>query len=215
MNNPTNKQWTNAATAIVLAKMSSFLKISFVFGSFFTWFSASSIAIPLIGSFGGSTCGIAFFTASLLIRLVFGYGISLKILAFYIPGLCASLYLAQRSALLALGVPLICMIAFIAHPASNGAYIYCAYWLIPMVLGNIRYRSLFTRALTATFIAHAVGSTIWIYTSPTTPAFWITLIPIVAVERFIYATGITLMHKALTLVSSSKKNSNALPLHSA
>ncbi len=215
MNNPINKQWTNAATAMALAKMSSFVKISFVFGSFFTWFSASSIAIPLIGSFGGSICALVFFTVSLLARLAFGYGISLKILAFYIPGLCASLYLAQRSALLAVGLPLICMIAFIAHPAGNDTSIYCAYWLIPMVLFYLPHQSLFTRALTATFIAHAVGSTIWIYTSPTTAAFWIALIPLVAVERCIYATGITLMHKAITLLSSSKQASRAHSLHSA
>jgi hypothetical protein len=74
---------------------------------------------------------------------------------------------------------------------------------------------MFTHALTATFIAHAVGSTIWIYSQPTTPAFWLALIPIVALERLIYAVGITVMHSALAQIVHKKQRSIARIVHSA
>lgn len=205
MSNGMNKQWISTASVITLAKLSSVLKISFVFGSFFTWFSASSIAIPLIGLLGGAQSAIAFFMINLLGRVAFGYGLSLKILAFYIPGLCASLYLARRSAFFGISISLMCIAAFVAHPVGGQAYIYSAYWLIPMILCFWTRKSLFTESLIATFIAHAVGSTIWIYTCPSTAAFWIALIPIVALERCIYATGITLVHNALMLIEAKKQ----------
>lgn len=44
-----------------------------------------------------------------------------------------------------------------------------------------------TPALRITFITHAVGSILWIYTIPTTPGYWTALIPIVALERLCLA----------------------------
>lgn len=211
MNNTTTKQWITRIGIMTLAKMSSLLKLSFVFGTFFTCFSASCITIPLIGLLGGTFSTMVFFTITLLSRLVLGYGISFKILAYYIPGLCASLYLAQRSALLAVGLPIICMIAFILHPVGHDAALYTAYWLIPLLLLCIPQKTVFTHALTATFIAHAVGSTLWIYTHPTTPALWLALIPIVALERLIYALGITVMHTAITVVVGTKRVRETTP----
>jgi len=49
---------------------------------------------------------------------------------------------------------------------------------------------LFAKSLGATFTAHSIGSTIWIWTIPSTALLWNTLIPIVAVERTLFALGI-------------------------
>jgi len=62
---------------------------------------------------------------------------------------------------------------------------------------DIPFKSIFLHSLTSTLIAHAVGSVIWIYTTPMTPAFWYALIPIVAVERLVMAIGMTTMYHAI------------------
>ncbi len=57
-------------------------------------------------------------------------------------------------------------------------------------------KNIFLHSLTSTFIAHAVGSVIWLYATPMTPEFWYALIPVVAVERLVIASGMTLAYYA-------------------
>ena len=45
--------------------------------------------------------------------------------------------------------------------------------------------------MSATFIAHAVGSLIWLYTVGMTSLYWNSLIPLVAIERLVFAVGMT------------------------
>jgi hypothetical protein len=75
---------------------------------------------------------------------------------------------------------------FWVHPIGAQAWPYALYWLIPVVLyclGNNK-NNVYT-ALGSTFIAHAAGSIIWLYTVPMTSQQWLALIPVVAVERLI------------------------------
>jgi len=58
-------------------------------------------------------------------------------------------------------------------------------------------QSFFLVALSSSFIAHAVGSVIWLYSLSMPAEKWIALIPIVAVERFIFAAGSFLVHMGL------------------
>jgi hypothetical protein len=51
--------------------------------------------------------------------------------------------------------------------------------------------------LGSTFIAHAVGSTIWIYTVPMTAQMWLGLMPLVAIERLCFATGMVVSYHAV------------------
>lgn len=83
--------------------------------------------------------------------------------------------------------------AFMAHPVGAQAWVYSVYWLIPVLLYVIRKKSLFLEALGSTFIAHAVGSVIWIYADPITPHAWLALIPVVFIERLIFASGIVVV----------------------
>ncbi|MFA6907667.1 MAG: hypothetical protein WC263_02465, partial [Candidatus Micrarchaeia archaeon] len=67
---------------------------------------------------------------------------------------------------------------------------YSLYWLIPAIALALP-EHLLLRSLGSTFTAHAIGGVIWIYSFPTTPAFWMMLIPIVAFERLLFALGIS------------------------
>jgi hypothetical protein len=92
------------------------------------------------------------------------------------------------------------MILFIMHPVAGDAFAYSFYWLIPIVIYALSYKSTFCRALSATFLAHAVGSIIWLYTVPMTSAQWLSLIPVVAVERLVMACGMTVLYYVLNWV---------------
>jgi hypothetical protein len=112
-------------------------------------------------------------------------------------------------------LPITCMLLFIAHPVGQNAFVYSFYWLIPPVFFMIKeFRSKkrketvstnFTVVMTAlqsTFIAHAVGSIIWLYTVPTTAHYWIALMPVVAVERLVSAASMTLLYLAISRTQS-------------
>ncbi|NGX61869.1 MAG: hypothetical protein K940chlam9_01358 [Chlamydiae bacterium] len=75
---------------------------------------------------------------------------------------------------------------FILSPSGAEAWPYALYWLIPIACSFVRPR-LATRALSSTFIAHATGSVIWAYLVPLSSGQWLTLIPVVAVERLLLA----------------------------
>ncbi len=84
--------------------------------------------------------------------------------------------------LLNLLLPATCMAIFILHPVAGKATPYALYWLIPITIFFTRTTPLLL-ALQSTFVAHAVGSIIWLFVIPTTPEQWLALIPLVAVER--------------------------------
>ncbi len=101
-------------------------------------------------------------------------------------------------------LPIACMIAFCWHPVGQQAFAYSLYWLIPPALfANKNLFRVFAKgarrsyilnslspAIRITFITHAVGSILWLYTVPTTSTYWIALIPVVAFER-LYLAGAT------------------------
>jgi hypothetical protein len=49
-------------------------------------------------------------------------------------------------------------------------------------------------ALSSTFVAHAIGSLMWLYFLPTTPEYWMLLIPRVAIERIVFALAMSLVY---------------------
>lgn len=186
-----------------LVQLSSVAKMSFIVGSCAAWFSASAIMAPLAGFFGGIIgCGVV-----LIVRMVFHYiifkTISFKFLALCIPGFCASLYWATRSSIIRVVLPLACMALFIAHPVGNQAFFYSFYWFIPVVLFFVGRETLFMQALGSTFVAHAVGSVIWLYTVPMTAVTWMALIPVVALERFVFAMGMVVVCKSFMVLKNS------------
>jgi hypothetical protein len=189
-----------AASYAAIFKLSGLLKVSFLVGSHMIWFSGVSSVLPLAGAFGGILGAGLVFLVRQLLHLFFFKTLSLSFLALCIPGFCASLYWASNSAIIRLLLPISCMGLFIAHPVGGQAYFYAFYWLIPVVLYFVPQRSLFLTALASTFIAHAVGSVIWCYTVPMTAGMWLGLMPIVALERILFALGMVAAHQVISFV---------------
>jgi len=100
---------------------------------------------------------------------------------------------------LGIAIPALAMLAFWLHPIGQQAWFYALYWTIPIAAKFIPDRILW-RSFGATFTAHAVGSVLFLYTIPTDPMLWIGLIPVVAVERTIFALGITASYLVFTNV---------------
>lgn len=183
----------------IMLKAISLYKISFILGSQTAFFNGSSVAIPLVGFFAGPIGSVLLFLVRLGNWHLFTSG-SLHLLSFVVPGFCASLYWTTKSSLIRWWLPLICMGAFIAHPVGHDAFVYTFYWFIPLTLFFYKRDTLWTQALGSTFVAHAVGSVIWLYTVPTTAAMWITLLPIVAVERLLCVAGMASICYAAMIV---------------
>lgn len=173
-----------------IAQLAALVKVSYVFGTIAGFFSLSSLIIPAgAASFGfGSVLGASM--VAWVIHAVISKSILIG-LTYQLPTLCASLSFSGSRKLFYGVIPAVCMILFIAHPASIGGQAYALYWLIPMLLGMCRVRSLYLRSLAATFIAHAVGSVIWLYAGKLTGSAWPALMPIVAIERLVFAGIIT------------------------
>jgi len=184
------------------AKCASILKVSFIVGSYAIFFSAAHCITPLLGTFCGATAASLFFIARVILRLVVCKAVSLSILALYVPGLCASLYLATDNIIIRLFLPVICMVLFVLHPVGSQAYGYSLFWLIPIVLHFFPQRLFFWRALGSTFVAHAVGSVIWLYTVPMTAAMWIGLMPVVAIERLFFSIAMVVLHHVIVVMSN-------------
>ena len=106
------------------------------------------------------------------------------------------------------------MLLFLAYQMSpNGHWIYSLYWLIPIFLPVLMPKNLFARSLSSTFVAHAIGSVAFLYLFDTTPEFWLSLIPIVALERLTFATGISLSYVVMnTLLANLFPEENVLKI---
>jgi hypothetical protein len=197
------KMMTNsfkAASYAAFFKISGLLKVSFLLGSQTVWFSGVNAVLPLSGAFGGALGAGLVFLVRQLIHLFFFKTVSLSFLALCIPGYFASLYWTTQHALIRLVLPLACMGLFVAHPVGGQAFFYSLYWLIPVALYFVPKKSLFLTALGSTFIAHAVGSVIWCYTVPMTVSMWAALMPIVALERVLFALGMVVAYRIISFV---------------
>lgn len=115
----------------------------------------------------------------------------------FFPMLFAALYFARKSRVMLL-VPLAAIVAFVAHPIGRTVWYYAVFWLIPILTYFARDRSLLARSLGATFTAHAVGGALWIYAFNLPKAVWVGLIPVVIMERIMFAVGIAVSYYALT-----------------
>lgn len=183
-----------------IAKISGLMKISFLVGSQMVWFSATNSVLPLAGAFGGVMGSGLVFLIRQLIHLMVSKTVSLSFLAFCIPGFCASLYWATQHYIVRLLLPIACMGLFVIHPVGAQAFVYSLYWLIPVVLFFMPKKTIFLQALGSTFIAHAVGSVIWLYTVPMTATTWMALMPLVLFERVAFALGMVIMHHVISFV---------------
>lgn len=132
----------------------------------------------------------------------------------FFPSLFAVAYFSRKSRLGTI-VPLVAIIAFNVHPIGRSVWYFSLFWLIPIVCHVLRDRFLLARALGATFTAHAVGGALWIWAFALPKAVWVSLIPIVAMERALFTVGIVITYVICTnlLAYLTKQKMIRLPFH--
>ncbi|MFH0836154.1 MAG: hypothetical protein V1834_03255 [Candidatus Micrarchaeota archaeon] len=108
----------------------------------------------------------------------------------FAPMALAAYYFAVKTRL-GIVFPALCMALFWIHPIGGQVWFYPLYWLIPIAVELWFKSNLFAKSLGTTFTAHAVGSVLFLYSVPSPPSLWLALIPVVAMERFMFALGIT------------------------
>lgn len=190
--------------------MKKFEKIIFLIIFFVIIFTASRISLfqivgakqsftlfeflyPLPAAFLGSGWGAGVVLVVKILNWLFS-GQSLDLITFirFFPAVLAAFYFASKSKWNLL-VPVACMILFWANPVGRAAFPYALFWLIPIFVFPLK-KGLALNALGTTFIAHALGSTAFLYSVPMTAEVWRGLIPVVLMERFIFAAGICLSY---------------------
>ena len=178
----------------ILLKLLSRLSLWRLFGAKIGF--AAALA-PAIGFFSGASTCIGVF----LLRTLFSLTSSLSLLTgiLYLPTLAGSLVLSTQSRILQIGIALVCMALFLLHPVGSQSWLYTLYWLIPIGISVLPKSSIFLRSLSSTFITHAVGSVLFLYTHPTTSYFWHALIAHVWLERLAYALILTVSYYVVTL----------------
>jgi hypothetical protein len=176
--------------------VSSFFKVSAILGSKNAFFSGITLLGPLVGLWGQS---IGSYGLYCIRSLLASKPLTVSLL-YHLPGLSGSLYWHANRWLMAVVVPLVCMVIFVMHPVGSQAFGYTLYWFVPVIVYFLEPRSFFFHALATSFIVHAVGSVIWLYTHKMTAGQWWALIPVVFVERIVSAVGMSLLYGGISMV---------------
>lgn len=184
--------------SICIVLLIACVPFNFIVGSHFAWFSCATVSIPALG-YHYSLLYVIFyiFTKALCLQKL-----SWLFLLKRLPLVCSTLALQRRDIKISVGVPAVAMILFCLHPVGWQACYYSWYWFIPMIIYWFVQDSLYARAVCASFVAHAIGSVIWLYTGTITAQTWMALIPLVAIERLLIALGIVACIYAMRLVTS-------------
>ncbi len=193
------------AAAGLLAMHANFSQLLGAPNQFFTGFQFFA---PVAGAFLGGMVGAGVVIAAQVAdMLLTGKAFTLLNLARLLPLAFAAWYFSTpRKSKLTAVVPLAAIALFLLHPVGGQVWYYpLMFWGIPVVVALFFANNLFARSLGATMTAHAVGGVVWIYSLPTTPAFWAGLVPVVAYERLLFAAGIAVSYVAFNAVLSRLK----------
>lgn len=178
----------------LLLELSSMVRLSHTIGSSRMFFSGINCTGPLIGFRRLGAFVLVLTRRYFFSSVTYTAGLGLfNPLVYHIPTLIASAYWFSSSRIVRLFLPILCMVLFIAHPVGSQVFFYSWYWFIPVFIHFLPQKMVFFEALGTTFIAHAVGSVIWIYMVPMPAEYWIGLMPVVAVERLLFASGMVVI----------------------
>lgn len=175
---------------------------------------------PIAGAFLGSVLGIVSVLAVEVGNMfIKGSAWNLGSIIRLFPTLFAVYYFAtikNKNSKWILAVPVLSILAFIAHPEGQKIPQYTLFWIIPLFAYKFR-NNLYIRSLGTTFTAHAVGGAAWIWAFNLKASVWQGLIPIVIAERLLFAAGIAssfiIVKYSLSFLASKKmlpKLENAL-----
>lgn len=159
---------------------------------------------PVAGAFLGIFGIFAVLVAELVNFALVGKEATLLNLLRLTPMLFAAYYFSRNTSKgfndkLSLVIPVLAMIAFWSTPAGAQAWYYALFWLIPIIVKFLPDR-LFLRSLGATFTAHAVGAALFALAVPISAEVWTMLVPITAMERVMFAAGISVSFVLFTNV---------------
>jgi hypothetical protein len=211
------------ASLLFLHLITRAITLSFACGSSYFFFPLSVSFLPLIGLYSGFVGLVIHSSITYFLQNFITFS-SLGLLALRLPTLAGGLYWAlnKRSSLSTppktLLITLLCSAAaglFILHPVGYYAAPYTLFWAIPILTTLFGQNSLFFHALGSTFTCHAVGSVVWLYAkNGLTSQAWLHLIPLVCIERLLYAllmTGFCYSFHFLIDYFNRYKNSLKIP----
>jgi len=184
------------------------LKVSNLAGSSASFTAFDSFA-PITGAFIGTAWGVVSVLAMQVVNFLIHGSLNTDVgtIIRLIPTLFAVVYFAHKSKFNVV-VPIVAIAAFLIHPIGRTVWFYTLFWLIPIVAYFYQDKYLFVKSLGATFTAHAVGGAMWIYALNLPSSVWIGLIPIVVVERLLFAVGISVSFVLMTKAVDYLANKN-------
>lgn len=172
---------------------------------------------PIAGGFLGPVFGIlSVFGVEIANMLIKGSPWTTGSVIRLFPTLFAVLYFAviaskKTQGKWLLAIPVICILAFIAHPIGRQVPYYALmFWTIPL-LAYLKRNNLFFKSLGSTFTAHAVGGAAWIWAFNLPAQVWHNLIPVVITERLLFATGIAVSYLAVKYTLNYLSSKKLLP----
>lgn len=196
-----NRKFTFLISFLVVS-LARFFPLSYIIGSFGSFFSASTIASALVGKYSSVwSLGLFFIAYKKTNFLMFLLNRS--------PLLFSAWDYKAPNLLVSVIIPLVSILLFIAHPLGFYAWPYAMYWFLPILIFLSKKESIFLKSLSSVFVAHAVGSIIFLHTHEMSPDSWIALMPVVAFERMIMAISLAgidlLIQRVFQALSTHKK----------
>lgn len=168
---------------------------------------------PMAGAFLGPVFGIiSVFVVEVFNLLIKQTPLTTGVVIRLFPTLFATAYFALYSkknynGKLLLIIPVLAILIFNLNANARGAWYLSLYWLIPVV-AYFKRNNLYIRSLGSTFTAHAVGGAAWAIALNLPTSVWKMLVPVVAMERLLFASGIAVsylvMKYALKFLISKK-----------
>lgn len=170
---------------LCIAMLVTFIPFSMIIGSKAAWFSCSSMSLPALGYHAS----LLYVILSIFTKGLLSFHAIIFIAMHRLPHLAATSALRKKNWIISVALPVVAMILFCMHTVGQTVFYYSWYWFIPMIIYYFVPDTLPSRAVCASFVAHAVGSVIWLYRGHVPVQAWTLLMPIVPLERMIIAAG--------------------------
>ena len=204
------RQVFKVAGFLMLLFISKLIKFGPILGVLKGNLLASQVVMPLAGILTSGIGLISIFVLSAINSFSFNFTLYSLSTVYHIPSFFASLSLFSHGnktlnlffRSINFVVPASCAILFVINPIGSQIPAYVLYWLIPVFITASGIENMFLKALSATFIAHAVGTVIFVYSVPSDVSLWANLAKIVWLERIVIALGMTVVYKAVVLVKA-------------
>jgi len=167
------------------------------------FFPAANGFGPSIGGIIGSKFGPIAIILSVLLKSNFkiqGGALLVLLRRLGLPMALASFYFGminsnKKTRFLATLIPIMAIFAFFIHPIGREVWYFSLFWLIPIIVVFLPQKlKIPSMALGATFVDHAVGSVLYLYTMNIPAEAWISAIPQVMRERLSFGIGILLSY---------------------